>query len=165
MRFLSVLILAFVLAGCAKGADGGRKTPSGLPVPRYVSLKFGEVNGRQGPSEDDKLLWTYHAKGLPVQIIAETAEWRRICDPSGAVSWVKKSGIDGAQTVFNPGAQALALLANPKAGSGASGSMKPRSVASLDRCIGDWCRVEVNGKGGWAPRDQLWGTRPEVQCH
>ena len=49
-------------------------------MPRYVSLKFGEVNGRQGPSEDDKLLWTYHAKGLPVQIIAETAEWRRIID-------------------------------------------------------------------------------------
>ena len=26
------------------------KTPSGFPVPRYVSLKVGKVNGRTGPA-------------------------------------------------------------------------------------------------------------------
>ena len=70
----AILALTTGLCGCKKG-DGqphGRETPSGLPVPRYVSLKFAEVNARGGPGDDYKLLWVYRAKGLPMQVIAET---------------------------------------------------------------------------------------------
>ena len=61
-------------AGQASGEGAKRKTPSGLDVPRYVSLKFNEVNARGGPGDDYKLLWTYRARGLPLQVIAETSD-------------------------------------------------------------------------------------------
>ena len=81
--------IIFVLqAGQGRGADEDRPTPSGLPVPRYVSLKFDKVNARSGPGDDHRLLWVYHVRGLPVQVVAESNEWRRICDPDGALSWV-----------------------------------------------------------------------------
>ena len=63
-----------------------RVSPSGLPVPRYVSLKFDTVNARSAPGDESRLLWVYHAKGLPVQVVAETPEWRRICDPERALT-------------------------------------------------------------------------------
>ena len=57
------LVLVAVLAG---GAAADRPTPSGLPVPRYVTLKFDRVNARAGPGDDHRLLWVYQARGLPV---------------------------------------------------------------------------------------------------
>ena len=56
--------------------------PSGLPVPRYVSLKFDPVNARSGRSQrrPPPAVRLSRASGLPVQVVAETTEWRRICD-------------------------------------------------------------------------------------
>ena len=74
---------ALAAAGRAAADDvKDHPTPSGLPVPRYVSLKFDSVNARAGPSDDHRLLWVFHARGLPVQVIAETEDWRRVCDPT-----------------------------------------------------------------------------------
>ena len=86
-----------------------KTTPSGLPVPRYVSLKFAEVNARAGPGDDSRLLWVYRAKGLPVQVVAETDEWRRICDPEGGLAWVHKRTTDGRRTVMRLAAGPLPL--------------------------------------------------------
>ena len=57
-------------ASNAFAADPPRLTPSGLDVPRYVSLKYETVNARNGPDEAHRLLWVYRAKGLPVQVVA-----------------------------------------------------------------------------------------------
>jgi SH3-like domain-containing protein len=72
-------IAAFGLAACG-GERQARDpdTPSGYKIPRYVSISSGKVNGRTGPSEEHPVLWTYTARGLPVQIVAETEDWRRI---------------------------------------------------------------------------------------
>src|SRR6185312_7878902 len=42
-------------AGSAEGQTRDRPTPSGLPVPRFVSLKSGEVYLREGPSAEHKV--------------------------------------------------------------------------------------------------------------
>src|SRR6201991_3487678 len=87
-----VLLAAASVYGPAQAAPPApeRQTPSGMPVPRYVSLKFDKVNARAGPGDDHRLLWVYKVKGLPVQVVAETAEWRRICDPDGKLAWVHR---------------------------------------------------------------------------
>ena len=66
-----------------------RIAPSGLPVPRWVSVRAGRVNVRRGPSLDQDVVWTYVRAGVPVEIIAEYDTWRRIRDASGDTGWVK----------------------------------------------------------------------------
>ena len=63
IRILALGALALsILTACGRKTDENeRVTPSGLPVPRYVTLKFDAVNARAGPSDDHKLLWVYHA--------------------------------------------------------------------------------------------------------
>ncbi len=51
---------------------------SGLPVPRFVSLKAGRVNVRVGPGEDYKVAWVFTRPSLPVEVIAEFDTWRRV---------------------------------------------------------------------------------------
>jgi SH3-like domain-containing protein len=107
-----------VVAGGAARAQAPKVTPSGMEVPRYVSLKYGEVNARVGPDEAHRLLWIYKVKGLPVQVVAETREWRRICDPEGNLAWVHKRTTDGRRTAMRVQAAPLPLRAQPKAGRG-----------------------------------------------
>src|SRR3712207_7429009 len=61
-------------------ATTGKAT--GLPVPRYVSLKTDRVNLREGPSKDHRTSWVFQRAGLPVEITAEFETWRRIRDRS-----------------------------------------------------------------------------------
>ena len=44
---------------------------TGLPLPRFVSLKSNKVNLRRGPSLDYKIDWVYQRKHLPVMIVSE----------------------------------------------------------------------------------------------
>ena len=153
------------LAGCGrKSGETERVTPSGLPVPRYVTIKFDPVNARAGPGDDHRLLWVYHAKGLPVQIIAETADWRRICDPDGATSWVHKPGVVGSRAVMRLEATPLSLHAQPRDSAAIDAYLAPRGVVPLDKCQKGWCRVQAGQTKGWAPADQVWGADERPQC-
>jgi SH3-like domain-containing protein len=146
-------------------APAERQTPSGMAVPRYVSLKFDKVNARAGPGDDHKLLWVYRAHGLPLQVIAETLEWRRVCDPDGATAWVHKRVTDGRRTAMNTSAQPVALLKRPRPDAKAAAYLTPKALATLDRCSKGWCRVKVDQASGWVREGALWGTADALQCH
>ena len=142
-----------------------RQTPSGLPVPRYVSLKYANANARSGPGDDNRLLWVFRVRGLPVQVIAETAEWRRICDPDGGLSWVHKRLTDGRRMAMSLRPKTLAIQKQPKAASPVVAYLNPRALAVLERCDQEWCKIKVDKVQGWVPSAQIWGTDERPQCH
>ena len=111
------LAAAILLAACETGALAAelpKKTPSGEPVPRYVSLRYSEVNARVGPSERYDTRWAYKTRGLPLQVIAETAEWIRVCDPEGQVAWIALRMADShRRTVMRTLADPLPLRRRP----------------------------------------------------
>ena len=151
-RLAAPLLAALtLLAPAADSLAADRPTPSGLPVPRYISLKFDTVNARAGPGDDHKLLWVYRAKGLPVQVLAENSEWRRICDPDRGMAWVHRRVTDGRRTVMRVQGSALPLRRKPKGEAKVVAYLKPRALASLDRCEDGWCLVKVDGVKGWTP--------------
>ena len=166
MMALAGLVVALAAAGPTAADDGSKDhpTPSGLPVPRYVSLKFDSVNARAGPSDDHRLLWVFHARGLPVQVIAETEDWRRVCDPDGQVSWVHRRTTDGRRMVMRTGQGAAAILSSPKPKASVVAYLAPRALAALDRCQAGWCKIKVGGVSGWAAASDLWGTADPPQC-
>lgn len=169
-RALRALVVGgslLALAACGGGeseGESGRPTPSGFPVPRYLTLKFDTVNARAGPGDDHQVLWVYHARGLPVQVIAETREWRRICDPDGGVAWVHRRVTDGGRNVIRLGETPLPLRRRPQDGAEVSAYLNVRALAALDRCEDGWCRLTVGQVGGWAPQSEVWGAGEGAQC-
>jgi len=172
---LKFLAMAFLTAGL--GACGGHmsegtdcpaadraKTVSGFCVPRWVSLRHGEVMGRKGPGKDYPAQWVYHVEGLPVQIVAETEEWRRICDPDGGVTWVHRSEIDGRRSVMSRATVMTPIRRAPDPAAKEVGLLNARALAPLKRCKGDWCEVKVGRVEGWISTDQMWGVAPDRQC-
>jgi SH3-like domain-containing protein len=90
-----LLLAAALLAGAAArpaiAAGEAAGTATGLPVPRFVSLKSDRVNVRGGPNKDQDVRWVYTRAGMPVEITAEFENWRRIRDWEGAEGWVYHS--------------------------------------------------------------------------
>src|SRR6188472_4010536 len=101
-RYCSVVGLAGSLLGASTSAGFSAKdsslSTSGLPIPRYVSLKSDHVNVRAGPTKDNDVAWVYTKAGLPVEITAEFENWRRIRDSEGAEGWVYHSLLSGRRT-------------------------------------------------------------------
>ena len=83
---------------CPVGGRVATGSVSGLPVPRFVSLKSDRVNVRAGPNKDQDVRWVYTHAGMPVEITAEFENWRRIRDWEGAEGWVYHSLLSGKRT-------------------------------------------------------------------
>jgi SH3-like domain-containing protein len=169
-RLLKWAALACLVSPClGTGADAApaaneRPTPSGLPVPRYVALKFDKVNARSGPGDDHRLLWIYRVRDLPVQVVAETSEWRRICDPQGQLAWVHKRTTDGRRMTINMSDQPAPLRKHPKMTAAPAAYLNSHAMAALVRCDKGWCRVRAGGASGWVQEGALWGTLDAAQC-
>ena len=164
-RICSVAVLAAAMLGILGGAGHAAKdsaTPaSGLPVPRYVSLKSDHVNVRAGPTKDNDVAWVYTRAGLPVEITAEFENWRRVRDSEGAEGWVYHSMLSGRRTavVTMKSKDQLAPIhdrADPE--SAIAARLQVGVVAQVKKCVSGWCRVTGNGFDGWIEQQRLWGV-------
>lgn len=165
---LAVLIaLAMAAEAPSVRAQIARETgASGLPLPRFVSLKADRVNVRRGPGFDHKIDWVFLRAGLPVEIIAEFDTWRRIRDSEGAEGWVLGSLLSGRRTglvapwLKGEGAKTFALRAEDAADARVVSRVGPSVLVDIMSCAGDWCDVASRGIRGWIRQDTLWGVYP-----
>jgi SH3-like domain-containing protein len=162
---LSILILQATPAPAQPGAGATPGSVSGLPVPRFVSLKADKVNVRVGPTKDNDVRWTYTRAGLPVEITAEYDNWRRIRDWEGAEGWVYHSLLSGKRTAMvmaDPHAKKalVPLRDDADANATVTARLQPGVVATVKRCDGTWCRIAGNRFDGWISQQRLFGVYP-----
>src|SRR5476649_2400635 len=142
-RFCSVAVLAGLLLGASVSTGFSAKdtatTTSGLPVPRYVSLKSDHVNVRAGPTKDNDVAWVYTRSGLPVEITAEFENWRRVRDSEGAEGWVYHSLLSGRRTAvitMKTKDDLAALYEQADAASAVAARLQAGVVAQVKHCAG-----------------------------
>jgi SH3-like domain-containing protein len=160
-RFLSLIV--FLAAAAPAQAEVAVGTASGLPVPRFVSLKTDKVNARIGPAKHYETKWVYQRSGLPVEITAEFENWRRIRDADGTEGWVYHSLLSGRRTgvVMTKGKDELVSLHESRdPESGVVAKLEPGVLGSVNRCVEGWCRFQGRGFQGWIPQVRLWGVYP-----
>jgi SH3-like domain-containing protein len=132
---------------------------TGLPLPRFASLRASEVNLRRGPGERYPIEWVYRRRGLPIEIIDEFESWRRIRDHDGTIGWIHRSMLRGQRTVLVLG-NMMSLRRDPDAQAPAVARLEPGVVARLETCRTIWCRVETGGYSGWLRRQDVYGLYP-----
>ena len=143
-----------------------RRGDSGLLLPRFVTLKANRVNVRRGPSNEHKVSWVFTRKGLPVEVVAEFEQWRRIRDSDGAEGWVYYALLSGRRgVVVAPwsGAKPVPLLDAEAAGAKPVALLASGVMADVESCTGAFCRISVEGHDGWVDQANLWGVYPGEQ--
>lgn len=155
---LFVASLAAALAVSASPAADVRLGPeTGLPVPRFVSLKFAAVNGREGPSFEHPVVWRYMRRGLPMEIIEEDLDWRKVRDPDGDVVWMHRRVLDNRRTGLVTGAPAQ-VLRRPDPDAPVAAIAEPGVLFEIKDCRDGWLRVDGARATGWMRDGALWGA-------
>jgi len=138
---------------------------SGLPLPRFVSLKSSRVNSRIGPGVTYGVDWLYLKAGLPMEIIQEFDNWRRVRDSDGAEGWINQSLLSGRRTAlaapWQKGKKAhINLLEEPNAKAATVAILEPGVVGQIQSCNGEWCEMSFDGHTGWLTQSLVWGAYP-----
>jgi len=161
VRTAAAVMAVLMCAAAARAA--GDATSSGLPLPRFVSLKADRVNVRRGPDKDHDVSWIYTRVGWPVEITAEFENWRRIRDSDGSEGWVYHSLLSGKRTAvvqLRSKTDLGTLHAAPDGQAAVTARLQSGVLGAVKRCTGTWCRLVGSGFDGWIEQDNLWGVYP-----
>lgn len=129
---------------------------SGLPTPRFVTIKSSKVNVRVGPGAHFPLKWVFVKSSLPVEIIAEYDTWRKIRDFEGADGWVHQNMLVGKRNVIIK--KTSILVKKPSENGKTIAQINENAIAKLVACDEKWCQVKANDFQGWLLKENCWGV-------
>ena len=167
LAFLAAPAPSLIVPGLRRrGVQAVGPNKSGLPLPRFVSLKAGRVNLRIGPGRNYPVDWMYMKTGLPMEIIQEYDNWRRVRDSEGTEGWINQSLLSGKRTgivtPWNRGKDAtVPLLDRPAEDGRKVADIEPGALGSIENCNGNWCEMRFGGRSGWLDQSQIWGAYPK----
>jgi SH3-like domain-containing protein len=162
-----VTLLVCLASGPGQAADDDAPKAeqtggSGLGLPRFVSLKSDKVNVRKGPSTDQAIVWVFSRAGLPVEVIAESENWRRVRDSEGADGWVLHSLLSGRRTVliapWSKDQESVPLYTSKSTNANVAAALAPGVLGNVLNCDGEWCQLSIDDYSGYAQQDKLWGV-------
>lgn len=139
---------------------------SGLPIPRFVTLKSGRVNLRIGPGRNYPVEWMYLKSGLPVEVIQEYDNWRRVRDSEGTEGWINQSLLSGrrsgiAAPWFKGKDTTISLLRDMDDKSRLVASIEPGAMGTIETCDGKWCEMRFGAYKGYVSQSMIWGAYPD----
>ncbi|MGL4825401.1 MAG: SH3 domain-containing protein [Alphaproteobacteria bacterium] len=150
--FYAILCFAFSLASM-EALSAVQPTAAG-----FASLKSSEVNVRTGPGSHYPICWVLVRKSLPVKILAEFDNWRKIEDFEGKQGWVHQSLLNAKQTVLILENDVI-LRSTPCFKGSAIARLERGVIASLLERQGAWCRISIEKTAkGWVPCKAGWGN-------
>ena len=131
---------------------------TGLKIPRFVSLKTDSSNLRVGPGLDYPKKIHYIKKNLPVEIVDEHLNWRKIIDSDQNEGWMHKRLLKGNRFAlidvsYSEGAQ----IQNFPQGN-VIGKIGNANIVKLNKCLKKWCHISISKNKGWILKINLWGV-------
>jgi len=141
---------------------------TGLPMPRFAALRSNDVNLRVGPDRRFPVDWRYQRADLPVQIIREHDQWRRIRDPDGTEGWLAASNLQpGRRTFIVRGEPSAEIQLRRRAEDGAApvARLRPGVIGRIRGCenASAWCEVQVQDRRGYIKRSDIFGVLPDEE--
>ena len=114
---------------------------------------------RTGPGSRYPILWKLVYRHMPVEIIAEFKNWRKIREWEGDIGWVHKSMLKGQRwAIVQKGKQILRRRAQRKAP--AIALVERKAIGKIEKCSSTWCQITFSGLTGWMRHNQIWGVYP-----
>ncbi len=155
----ALLICSFFLFGNVLEASES----SNMLISKFGITRKNEINVRNGPGEEYKILWKFIKSGVPMEILHHLDDWYLIRDYVGEVGWVNVSTISTNQRSAIVMLDDVPICRVPVSDGVEKcqviGILESNVIINVRFCSEKWCRV-VNRGGilsGWVKRCNLWG--------
>lgn len=148
----------------AEALTGKSGFTGGLLRPRFVSVNVGRANMRKGPGRQYPIAWVLVRRNLPVEVIEEYENWRRVRERSGETGWVHKAMLSGRRTAMittvSDTDQLISVYRSASQDDPPVLMAQPGAIGEVNECDGDWCVLSFKQGRGWVRREHLWGVYP-----
>ena len=122
----------------------------------FLSLKNKKVNVRYGPGFDYPIKYIYKKKNLPLEVIDNKENFRRIIDFKKNSGWIHISQLKKNNSLIVLGDKILfsksSKFSKPLA------KLEKGRLLIIKKCKNNWCKIKTESYSGWIETTNIWGT-------
>ena len=122
----------------------------------FLMLKYNQVNVRYGPSTDDPIKYVYKKINLPVKIIDEKENFRRIVDHKKNSGWIHRSQLKTSKSIITT--ETKILFKKPTKYSEPLAKIDRGRLLIIKECKNNWCNISTESFSGWVEKKGFWGN-------
>ena len=122
----------------------------------FRTLRNNEANLRLGPSFDYPVKIFYKKKYLPVLILDNSDNFRKIRDHENNSGWIHISQLSKKKAAL-VNDKRLIVFNNPTLYSRPLVILEQGKLCMIIKCQNEWCKIKVGKYKGWVKQNALWG--------
>ena len=122
----------------------------------FSTLRYNNVNLRQGPSKDYPIKIFYKKKYLPVLVQDTSGNFRKIKDHENNTGWIHVSQLSKKKAALTLNDQVM-IFKNPTVFSKPLAVLEKGRLCLIFKFKNDWCKIKVEKYLGWVEKKSLWG--------
>lgn len=130
---------------------------SGYPIPRFLSLRTEEANVRTGPGMQYPKKWVLVKKNIPLEVISEYEDWRKIRDIQGDEGWIHKAMLSGKRTAIVK-KNITKVRRKKDINSAVKAVLENGVIVNVESCEAGICKVQASDIEGYLIATNLWGV-------
>ena len=123
----------------------------------FLTLRYDNVNLRQGPSKDYPVKIFYKKKYLPVLIQDSSYNYRKIRDHENNTGWIHISQLSKKKAALIYEDQ-VTIFKNSTVFSAPLVILEKGRLCLILKCNDEWCKIKVDKYSGWVKKENLWGN-------
>ena len=122
----------------------------------FLTLRYDDVNLRQGPSSEHPIKIKYKKRFLPVLVQDKFDNYRKIRDHENNTGWIHISQLSKKKAAIIIENEQI-LFHKPTIYSKPIAIFKKGRLARIIKCKENWCKAQSSKYKGWLKTDGLWG--------
>ena len=123
----------------------------------FSTLKYNNVNLRQGPSKNYTVKIFYKKKNLPVLIQDASDNFRKIKDHENNTGWIHVSQLSKKKAALTLNDKVI-IFKNSTIFSKPLAVIEKGRLCLILKCKDNWCKIKVDKYSGWVKKKSLWGN-------
>ena len=122
----------------------------------FLMLKNEKVNVRYGPGFKYPIKFIYKKRFLPVKVIDNKENFRRIIDHKNNSGWIHISQLKKINSLIV--SEDTILFSKASKFSKPVAKIKSGRLLLVKKCKDRWCKIKTGEYSGWVDSKYLWGS-------
>ena len=122
----------------------------------FLTLRYEEVNLRQGPSKEYPIKIFYKKKYLPVLVQDQSDNYRKVRDHENNTGWIHISQLSKKKAAIIVEQETI-VFRSPTIYSKPIVILKKGRLTKILKCKEMWCKIKSDKYKGWLKKESLWG--------